>query len=73
VYNPNTQIITIGRFENKDDAMAYRNSITISDEVFGNTNPDQYNVFVISENNFSSFLGQRNVEEYLDFYRNFYR
>jgi outer membrane protein assembly factor BamD (BamD/ComL family) len=73
VYNPNTQIITIGRFDNKDDAMAYRNSITISDEIFGNTNPDLYNVFVISENNFASFLGQRNVEEYLDFYRNFYR
>jgi hypothetical protein len=73
LFNPLTQIISIGRFDNKQDALSYRNSIANSDEVFGNTNPELYNVFVISENNFEGFLRQKNLDEYLDYYRNYYQ
>jgi len=70
---PQTQIITISRFENKADAIAYKNGMAGSDEVFGNENPESYSVFIVSENNFESFLRERNVNEYLDFYRNYYQ
>ena len=73
IFNPLTQIISVGRFDNKDDALSYRKSINNSDEVFGNTNPELYNVFVISENNFEAFLRQKNLDEYLDYYRNYYQ
>jgi tetratricopeptide (TPR) repeat protein len=73
VLGPQTQIVVIGKFDNKDDALAYRNGMANNDEVFNKLNPETYRVFVISENNFAAFLGQRDVEEYMNFYRNYYQ
>jgi tetratricopeptide (TPR) repeat protein len=73
ILNPTTQIIPVTRFDNKDDALSYRNSIANNDEVFGNTNPELYNVFVVSDNNYEGFLREKDVDEYLDYYRNYYQ
>jgi tetratricopeptide (TPR) repeat protein len=70
---PQTQIIVIGRFDNKQDALAYRNGMATNDEVFYKLNPETYRVFIVSENNFAAFLSQRDVEAYMDFYRNYYQ
>jgi hypothetical protein len=68
-----TQIIVIHEFENKAEAVLYLNGANDNDEIFGNTNPDLYNMFVISTNNFPSFVKDKKMEAYLDFYRKFYQ
>ncbi len=68
-----TQIILIREFKDKNDAMLYFNGANDNDEIFGNTNPDLYNMFVISENNFPSFVMDKNIETYRDFFRKFYQ
>jgi tetratricopeptide (TPR) repeat protein len=68
-----TQIIVIHEFENKAEAVLYLNGANDNDEIFGNTNPDLYNMFVISSNNFPSFVKDKKMEVYMDFYRKFYQ
>jgi tetratricopeptide (TPR) repeat protein len=68
-----TQIIIIREFANKAEAVLYLNGANDNDEIFGNTNPDLYNMFVISSNNFPSFVKDKKMEAYLDFYRKFYQ
>jgi len=68
-----TQIIIIREFANKNEAMLYLNGARDNDEIFGNTNPDLYNMFVMSTNNFPSFVKDKKVESYMDFFRKFYQ
>jgi tetratricopeptide (TPR) repeat protein len=67
------QIIVIREFPNKAEAMLYYNGANDNDEIFGNTNPDLYNIFVMSSNNFPSFVKDKKIETYLDFFRKFYQ
>jgi hypothetical protein len=53
--------------------MLYSKGLNDNDEVYGNTDPQLYNQFVISANNFNNFLKEKKLEEYLDFYRKFYK
>ncbi len=68
-----TQIIIIREFKNKEEAMLYYNGANDNDEIFGNTNPDLYNIFIISDNNFPSFVKDKKIETYQDFFRKFYQ
>ena len=68
-----TQIILIREFKDKSEAMLYYNGANDNDEIFGNTNPDLYNIFVMSSNNFPSFVKDKKIETYLDFFRKFYQ
>jgi len=68
-----TQIIIIREFADKNEAMLYFNGANDNDEIFGNTNPDLYNIFVISSNNFPSYIKDKKTETYLDFFRKFYQ
>ncbi len=68
-----TQIIIVREFNNKDEAMLYYNGANDNDEIFGNTNPDLYNIFIISDNNFPSFVKDKKIETYQDFFRKFYQ
>ncbi|MEO8086063.1 MAG: tetratricopeptide repeat protein [Bacteroidota bacterium] len=68
-----TQIIIIREFTNKNEAMLYFTGANDNDEIFGNTNPDLYQMFVMSDNNFPSFVKDKKIETYQDFFRKFYQ
>jgi hypothetical protein len=68
-----TQIIIIREFQDKAEAVLYLNGANDNDEIFGNTNPDLYTMFVISSNNFPAFVKDKKMEPYLDFYRRLYQ
>ena len=53
--------------------MEYYNGLLDNDEVYGNLNPAVYNQFVLSSDNFPSFIREKKLEDYLDFFRHFYK
>lgn len=67
------KMIVIKSFPNKAAALSYNSHLYNNDEVFGNTNPDDYQQVVVSINNFPELLKQKNLQTYEDFYRPFYR
>ena len=73
LYDHRMQIVIVKEFENKADVMDYFNGVYDNDEVYGNVNPNAYQQFVISSNNFISFIKQKKLDEYYDFYSHFYK
>jgi tetratricopeptide (TPR) repeat protein len=66
-------IIIIKDFASREDAVNYNNGLLDNDEVYGNLNPDAYQEFIVSANNFTNFVKQKKIDEYLDFYGKFYK
>ena len=60
-------------FENKDAALEYYNGLHDNDEVYGNLNPESYQQFIVSTDNFANFLKEKKLDEYLEFFSKFYK
>ena len=73
MFDHRLQIAIVKGFENKEQAMEYYNGLLDNDEVYGNLNPEVYDQFVLSSNNFASFINEKKLEGYLDFFRHFYK
>ncbi len=73
LYDHRMQIVIVKEFENKADALEYFNGVYDNDEVYGNLNPNAYQQFIISSNNFATFISQKKLDEYYDFYAHFYK
>jgi hypothetical protein len=73
IFDHLNQVITIQGFENKQEAMLYYSGFLQNDEIFGNSDPDLYHQFVISVNNYPAFMRSKNLDEYQDFFRQFYQ
>ena len=73
IFDHRLQIAIVRNFENKEQAMEYYNGLLDNDEVYGNLNPAVYNQFVLSSDNFPSFIREKKLEDYLDFFRHFYK
>ncbi len=73
LYDHRSKIIVVKEFLNKDEALEYYNGMNDNDEVYGNLNPEAYQQFIISTNNFDSFIRERKLNDYLDFFRQFYK
>jgi hypothetical protein len=41
--------------------------------VYGNLNPESYQQFIVSSNNFATFIMEKKLDEYLDFFNRFYK
>ncbi len=68
----NRQLITVSNFPGKEEAMNYLVGITGNAYVFSNLNSDDYQVFVISVDNYQVFYRSKDVDKYLEFYRENY-
>jgi tetratricopeptide (TPR) repeat protein len=73
MYDHRLQIVIVKEFQNKETAMEYYNGLHDNDEVFGNLNPEAYDQFVLSTNNFASFVREKKLADYLDFFLHFYK
>ena len=67
------KLVMVKSFKNKKDALEYNKHVYNHDEVYPNINPNAYKQLVISVNNLPALVREKNVEEYEDFYRSFYR
>ncbi len=67
-----SQMITVNRFENKQKALNYYNSVNNNAAIMAKLGPANMKHFVISANNYTTFFKLKNVEQYLDFFNKNY-
>ena len=67
------KIMIIKSFPNKTEALSYNSHIYDNDDVYGNTNPESYQQYVISVDNLAALMREKKTDQYEDFYRMFYR
>lgn len=73
LFDHRLKIMILKSFNNKQDALQYYSLLYDNDDVFGQVNPDAYQLYVISVNNLPTILREKKTNEYEDFYRGFYR
>ncbi|MBP6335066.1 MAG: hypothetical protein KA444_06290 [Bacteroidia bacterium] len=73
MFDHRNKMVVIKAFENKKEALEYNNHVNDNDEIYGNINPNSYQQFVISLNNYPTLILEKKTDDYEDFYRSFYR
>lgn len=66
------QIITVGNFKDDKTALSYLNHISTSEYVYANMSPETHDSFVISTSNYPIFYREKNVKNYLEFFKKDY-
>ena len=66
-------IITIGNFDNKDDADDFYSALNNDEYVLSGMDPDEFESFIISVTNYPIFYRDKNVKAYKEFFTEFYR
>ncbi len=72
VFNDSTQMITVNRFGNADDAMRYYRAITSSVYVFPDGMTKAHTAFVISTENYPILYQDKNIDKYIQFFNKVY-
>lgn len=72
VLDGDVQVITVKNFTNKKEAMAYYWAITADPVVYGDVKEIDFRQFVITKDNYTRFYKNKNVAQYLDFFRENY-
>ncbi|MCD4697980.1 MAG: tetratricopeptide repeat protein [Bacteroidales bacterium] len=67
-----THFVMVGNFNTIDDAMRYYNAIISNEYVFANLAPDQYDGFVIAQENYPVFYKDKDLKKYLAFFKQNY-
>jgi tetratricopeptide (TPR) repeat protein len=67
------EVINVARFDNKDKAMDYYLSVTNNTTLTSKIKNGDYQHFVISANNYSTFYKSKDVEKYLVFFNKNYK
>lgn len=68
-----TTIINVRQFPSGAEAMSYFNSIKTQAQLFDDFKAGQYSIACISTSNFSTLLTERNMEDYLKFFKRVYK
>ncbi len=67
-----THFIMVGNFNTIDDAMDYYNAIIANEYVYANLTKDDYDGFVIAQENYPVFYKDKDLKKYLAFFRQNY-
>lgn len=73
MFTDSTQMITIHRFKNAAEAMLYYQHLQQPESPLVSYNSDDYIVFPISTQNYTTFYNRKNVEAYRLFFQKYYR
>ena len=65
-------LVTVGNFNNSEKALKYFRAITSDDYVYSDMDPEYYQNFVISTENYPTFFKEKNVGEYSTFFEKNY-
>jgi len=66
------QVITVSNFKSKEKGMIYFNAINSNRENLLNMPDEDFSQFIISTENYSTFLNKKKTTEYLDFFKKNY-
>lgn len=72
-YDSNYELMTVRTFKNQRQSVNYSKMIANSEDVFSKLKNADYKVFVISSDNFTKLQKNKNINEYLKFYKENYR
>lgn len=72
MFTDSTQMLTIHRFKNADEAMKYFRHFQLAGGPMEQYDPKDYVVFPISTQNYTSFYRQKDVDAYLIFFNRYY-
>ncbi len=72
VFNDSTQMLTVNRFSNADNAMRYYRAITTSAYVFPEGITKAYIAFIISTENYPILYQDKNIDKYMQFFNKVY-
>lgn len=72
MFTDSTQMITIHRFKNAAEAMLYYQHLQQPESPLMSYNPDDFVVYPISTQNYTTFYNRKNVEAYRLFFERYY-
>jgi tetratricopeptide (TPR) repeat protein len=72
VLNKQRQIVTVGNFANKPDAMNYYDLLKEDAYTISNLSPKHYRIFVISSGNYPVFYKSKDTDVYMKFFEKNY-
>ena len=67
-----THFVMVGNFITIDEAMSYYNAIISNEYVYANLTEDDYDGFVIAQENYPIFYKDKDLKKYLAFFRQNY-
>lgn len=67
-----THFVMVGNFNTVDEAMNYYNAIITNEYVYANLTEDDYDGFVIAQENYPIFYKDKDIKKYLAFFRQNY-
>ena len=72
MFSDTTQLITIHRFSNAQEAVDYATHLLLDNGPLKSYNPNDYAIFPISTQNYTTFYSRKNVDAYREFYDRYY-
>lgn len=69
---PTSGVILVKKFANKNQALIYVNSLKKTKQIFREYQPGEYEVLMISSSNYIKLATDKNLEEYMRFYKSKY-
>ncbi len=73
LFDSNYQMVVVRTFDNKRQAQNYMRMISNNPDVFGRIETADYKQFTISEDNYQNLKKTKNINQYLDFFRQYYQ
>lgn len=73
MFTDSTQMVTIHRFKNAEEAMRYYTHLHQPESPLSQFNSDYYEAFPISTQNYTTFYNRKNVEAYRLFFKKYYK
>lgn len=71
--NQNFNLLAIDPLSNKSKAIEYYNKIKNQPDVFLNATEEEYTIFVISKENYPLFIAGKDIQSYLNFFKQHYK
>lgn len=72
LFTDTTQLITIHRFTNPDEAMGYYQHLKQDESPLRKYSDNDHTEFFISTQNYATFYNRKNIEAYMAFFRKYY-
>lgn len=73
MFTDSTQMLTIHRFKGANEAMIYWKHLQQPESPMSNFNPDDYKMYPISTQNYTTFYNRKNIEAYRLFFERYYK
>ncbi|MCQ2294166.1 MAG: tetratricopeptide repeat protein [Bacteroidales bacterium] len=73
MFTDSTQLIYINTFNNASSAVDFASHLTLAEGPLADYSPEDYKVFAISKQNYTTFYNRKQVDAYLSFYNKYYK